>query len=507
MFEMLRSRRSGAVERKASDREPNVDTTTLAFTGRVAYWSARHRWWVVAASVFVLVMAMFVSSTVETKELDYDGEGEAADASDLVNERFDFDTAPTEQLVFSNPSLDANNPAYRQAVDDLIGQLRALPEVASAVSYYDTQAAGMVSEDGHVVLARVEIDTSTGDAEDKIGVILDTVHAANASADGFEIAIAGNTSLISELSRIDEEDFAIMIVATMVLALVFMLIAFRAVVAAAMPLVLAIGSIFTAIGVATLVSHVYPMVDFLAQVVLLMGMAVGVDYSLFIVSRYRNERAAGRPKLEAIAVASSTTGRAVFYAGITVVLSLVGLFLTNSAIFISMSAGIIIVVLLALLGSLTLIPALLGILGDNINRLRLPIIGRETQGPSTGGIWGAITDRVLARPGILATVTTAALIAVAVPVVSLDIGFPGGSKSLHDAVEGKRALQLLEEHFTAGLTQPAYVVVDASDVNSPEVQASVARLIEEVDRDGAFVPPYDVEVRLGQRPPLRAGAR
>ena len=143
-----------------------------------------------------------------------------------------------------------------------------------------------------------------------------------------------------------------------------------------------------------------------------------------------------------------------------------GLFLTNSAIFISMSIGIIIVVLLALLGSLTLIPALLGILGDNINRLRLPIIGRETQGPDTGGIWGAITDKVLARPGILATVTTAALIAVAVPVVSLDIGFPGGSKSYHDAVEGKRALQLLEEHFTGGLTQPAFVVVDAPDVNS-----------------------------------------
>ena len=300
MFETLRSRRSSAVERKAGDMESNVDTTKLAFTGRVAYWSARHRWWVVAASVLVLVMAMFVSSTVETKELDYDGEGEAADASDLMNERFDFDTAPTEQLVFSNPSLDADDPAYKQTVDDLVGQLSALPEVASAVSYYDTQAPGMVSEDGHVVLARVKIDTSAGDAADKIDAIMDTVRAANASANGFEIVIAGNTSLLSEIDRIDKEDFAIMIVTTMVLALVLMLIAFRAAVAAAMPLVLAIGAIFTAIGVATLVSNLYPMVDFLAQVVLLMGMAVGVDYSLFIVSRYRNERAAGRPKLEAI---------------------------------------------------------------------------------------------------------------------------------------------------------------------------------------------------------------
>ena len=163
--------------------ESTLDPNSLSFTGKIAAWSAHHRWWVVAGSVLVLVMAMFVSSTVETKELDYDGEGEAAEASELINERFDFDTAPTEQLVFSNPSLDANDPTYKQAVDDLIEQLRALPEVASAVSYYDIQAPGMLSEDGHVVLARVEIDTSTGDAEDKIDAILDTVRAANSSND------------------------------------------------------------------------------------------------------------------------------------------------------------------------------------------------------------------------------------------------------------------------------------------------------------------------------------
>ena len=118
-------------------------------------------------------------------------------------------------------------------------------------------------------------------------------------------------------------------------------------------------------------------------------------------------------------MASNTTGRAVFYAGITVVLSLLGLMLTDSTIFISMSVGVIIVVLLAILGSLTLLPAMLSVLGDNVNRLRLPIIGRE--GKDTGGIWSAITDRVLARPGVLATITAGALIALAVPVLSLNL--------------------------------------------------------------------------------------
>ena len=429
---------------------------------------------------------------MELKELDYQGEGDSATGAELLDERFEFSTTPTEQLVLSNPSLDAGDPTFRATVEELSGKLRALPEVESVVSFYETGDEGMVSADGHVVLAKVEIATDSGDAKDKIDAIVNTVRAADKDTADFEIAMAGDTSITKELERIDEEDFGIMIMVTMIVALTFMLIAFRGVVAAAMPLVRAIGAIFTAIGVATLVSHVYPMVEFLAQVVLLMGMAVGVDYSLFIVSRYRDERKAGRSKIDAITHASNTTGRTVFYAGVTVVLSMVGLFLTNNAIFISMSVGIIIVVLLALLGSLTLIPALLSILGDNINRLRLPIIGRESAGSSEGGIWGAITDRVLARPAVLATVTAGALLALAVPALSLDLGFPSGSRAYHDAVEGKRALQLLEEHFAAGLATPAYVIVDPSDGDVDSVQGSVTRLIDSLEQDAAFIEPFRV---------------
>ena len=469
-----------------------VDTGGLSFTGRIAHWSASHRWWVVGGSFLFIVLAMFILSTVETKTLDYNGEGESAKAFDLITDRFDVVVTPTEQLVFSNPSLDVNNPTYRSTVESLVQQLRALPEVESVTSYYDTRDPGMVSEDGTVLLAQVVIEGDADDALDKVDTVVDTVEAAELDAGGFEIAMAGTSSILKQQEDIDKEDFQTMIVITMVLALVLMLFAFRAVVAAALPLVLAIGSIISALGVAALVSHLFPMIDFLAQVVLLMGMAVGVDYSLFIVSRYRSERKAGRPKLEAIAVASNTTGRAVFYAGITVVLSLVGLMLTNSAIFISMSVGIIIVVLLALVASLTLLPAMLSVLGDNVNRLRLPIIGRETK--DEGGIWSAITDRVLARPAFLATATTAVLIALAVPVIFLNLGFNTGANGLHDDVEAKRALRLLEEHFNVGLANPAYVVVDASDVTSPEVQAGVDRLLQQVDQDESFFPPFNVRI-------------
>ena len=474
--------------------EANAYGAGLSFTGRIAGWSARHRWWVIAASVLVIFLAMFALNTVEMKVLDYNGEGESVRGRDLIDERFDVAVPPTEQLVFSNPSLGMDDPIFRSTVEGLVQQLRALPEVVSVASYYDTNSPNMVSDDGSVLLAQVVIEGDADDAEDKIDAILDTVYAAGEDADGFEIVMAGDTSLVKQVEDIDNEDFSNMIVVTMVLALVLMLIAFRSVVAAAIPLVLALGSIFTALGVATLVSYAYPMVDFLAQVVLLMGMAVGVDYSLFIVSRYRSERKAGRPKLEAVAVASNTTGRAVFYAGITVVLSAAGLILSGSALFVSMAVAIIIVVLLALVASLTLLPAMLAVLGDSVNRLRLSFIGRDRPENNGGGVWGAITDKVLARPGILATVTAGALIALAVPVISLDLGWGTGSDNYHDAVEGKRALQLLEENFTGSLAAPAYVVVDASDVNSTNVQASVAGLIEAVERDVDFSPPFEVTV-------------
>ena len=464
----------------------------LAFTGRIASWSARHRWWVIAGSVLVIVLAMFVLNTVETKTLDYNGEGESAIGADLINDRFQFNSAPTEQLVFSNPSLDAQDPRFRSTVAGLVKQLRALPEVASVASYYDTGDSAMLSEDGHVVLSQVVIEDGVIDAEDNINAILDTVRAGSANASGFEIVMAGDTSLIKQVEEIDEEDFKSMIVVTMVLALVLMLIAFRAVVAAVLPLVLAIGSIFAALGVAAVVSQVYPMVESLSQIVLLIGMAVGVDYSLFIVSRYRSERKQGKQKLEAIAAASNTTGRAVFYAGVTVLLSLAGLIFTDSTIFISVSVGLIIVVSLALLGSLTLLPAMLAVLGDKVNRLRLPFIGRE--GNNSGGVWGAITDKVLARPGLFATVTTGALIALAVPVLWLNLAWPTGSDAYHDAVEGKRALVLMEENFSASLAQPAFVIVDDPDVNSATVQDSVAKLIENLESDGAFAPPFETRV-------------
>ena len=485
--------------------QSNIDSSTLSFTGRIAGWSARHRWWVVGGSALAVFLAVFVLFTVETKTRDDgDGPGESGRAERLIDERFrgseetpqeelpEFRTR-TERLIFSNLSIEVDDPLFRSTVDGVIEILRDLPNVESAVSFYDTNIPDMASADRHAVVGQVVIQAERGKAFD-IEVVADAVRDAANESSGFELGIISNRLIQDEADQILEEDFQRILFISLGFALMVLLLAFRAVVAAAIPLIMAIGAIFSALGVTTLISQVYPLVDLYAEMILLMGLAVGIDYSLFIVSRFRSERKLGRPKLEAISIASDTTGRAVFYAGITVVLSLTGLMLTNDFTFISLAAGAIVVVFLTIIASLTLMPALIAVLGDNINRLRVPIIGRDAKDNSGGGIWGAIADKVLAQPAIFATVAAAGLIAIALPFFSLNLGFNEGADALPDALESKRTLQLLEDHFSSSLTRPAWIVIDAPNVNSPDVEAATTKLIETLDSDTSFFGPFETQV-------------
>ena len=326
-------------------------------------------------------------------------------------------------------------------------QVRELPLVTSALSYYDTGDEDQVSDDGNAVLALVVLeDPSASDIE--IDDVLDAVETASLEAPGFEIELFSFRLIDDQIEDIITEDFNRILVISLIAGLIILVLAFRALVAAVVPLAMAIGSIFSALGIAALVSQVYPLVDLYAEILLLMGLAVGIDYSLFVVSRFRAERRDGRPKLEAITVASNTTGRAVFYAGITVLLSLTGLTLTRDSTFISLALGAIIVVFVAVIASLTFLPAILAVLGDGVNRLKLRFLrGEDTQ----HGLWGAISDRVLAHPAGIATVIL-----------------------------------------------PAKVVIDAPNVRSPEVQGGVDDFLARVDQNDAFLGPFGISVNRDQ---------
>ena len=477
-----------------------LDRRILSFTGRIAGWSARHRWLVLGGSVAVLTVAFLLNGTVGVETTEVFGAGDARKGQLLIEDRFEETEPLAELILFSNPSLDIDDPTFRATVEPLVAELRNLEGIAFVASYYDTGLDFMVSEDRHALMVRLVFEP--GDSDELLEFVkpvIATVHDANdrAAGDGFEIEQFGDTSVNKAFDDLILEDFEKVTLTALVGGLIIMVLAFGSVVAAVIPLAMAMTAIFLTIGAAVLVSQAYALQEFYLQLVLLMGLAVGIDYSLFIVSRFREERAAGRPKLEAIQVASDTTGRAVFYAGITVVVSLIGLVLTGDELFIGMGIGAVIVVLFAITLSLTLLPAILSLLGDRVNWLRLPGLGRPSSG---GGIWGAITDRVLARPAIFASVTGAALIALSLPVFSLHIGqAPFTSDLLPSGFEFKRGMEILEENFTLAETSPLQVVIDPGedgDVNTPEIQATVAGFIEAVEKDDAFVPPFNTQVSL-----------
>ena len=474
-------------------------TKGRTFTSRIAIWSAAHHWPVLIASILVVVAAFFSIAIVgaDLRDESEGGVGESGEGSALLREAFQAEAAAAEPaerarqegVLISNHSLNAADPDFRAAVAGIMEKVRAVPQVATALSYYDTGIPSMLADDETAVLATVLLTnpgSSTGEID--IGPLLHAVEEAGEAAPAFKIGVFSALLVEEQFDEVLEEDFSRILIYSLVIGLVILLIAFRAVVAAIIPLAIAIGSIFTAIGISAWISQLYPLVELYAEMILLMGLAVGIDYSLFIISRFRTERAAGRDKAEAIAVAANTTGRAVFYAGVTVILSLAGLTLTRDFTFISLALGAIVVVFVAVIASLTLLPSMLAIIGDGVNRLRVPFVGR---GPDQGGIWAAITRWVLVRPIPLSSLTLAALVALTIPVFSIKLGINAGADAIPDAIESKAALVDLEQHFSSSIIAPARVIITAPDVNTTRIQSAVDELVERAESSAAFLGPIE----------------
>jgi uncharacterized membrane protein YdfJ with MMPL/SSD domain len=481
-----------------------------SFTSRIAMWSARHRKAIALGWVLIVVVALGACSAVPADtDIEMDVPGEAGEGLDLYQERFGLEETGEAQefVVFSHPSLTVDDPAYEETVTGLMADLTGLVAEETAVvggttvvsdkrivsgttTHYDTgaprEASPFVAQNetgGDVTFAIVALEGELEGAEENIDPVLDAVAEAEAASDGFEILIGGDASLNKQVMEIVEEDFGRALFLNLPITFLILILAFGAAVAASVPLALAFAAVITANGILAIVSQFYPLDMAYQEIALLMGLATGIDYALFVVTRYRRERRAGRSKEEALQVSSGTSGKAVVFAGMTVLLAISGMFVVDNAVFTSLALAAIVVVALAIVISVTLLPAIIAMLGDNIDRLSLPFLGRGSG--EGGGVWGFITDRVLARPAIIGVVTVVALLAVAAPYLTLNLGF-NGPRSFSDDAEGKKALIALEENFTIGLMQPAMVVVYAGEkenVFAADIQASVAKLVGLVERE------------------------
>ena len=266
--------------------------------------------------------------------------------------------------------------------------------------------------------------------------MIDAVNAANGSSAGFTIVSGGPASINKQLDNVLAKDLSFALMMNLTVTLVILLLVFRAPVAAFIPLALALAAVITAMAILGVISQAMALSSIYTEIVLLMGLATGIDYALFVVSRFRTERRRGRSKEDALRAASGTSGKAVVFAGFTVVLAVGGMFLVGDSTFNSLGLAAIVVVVLAVLISVTLLPALLMLLANHIDRFSLPFLRGTSEG---GGVWGFITDRVLRRPVVLAAGVLVVLLAVASPALSLNLGF-NGAKGLPDAVAAKKAL-------------------------------------------------------------------
>ena len=302
----------------------------------------------------------------------------------------------------------------------------------------------------------------------------------------------GDATVDAALSKRFEDDFQRAETLSIPITLAILVLAFGALVAAGLPVLLGLSAVAASLGLVALPSQILPVDEAISSVILLIGMAVGVDYSLFYLRREREERAAGRSPRDAIEIAAATSGRAVLVSGLTVMIAMAGMFLTGDATFMSFAVGTIIVVAVAMIGSLTVVPATLAALGHRVEKGRVPFLHRLRRADGGSRVWNALLDRVLRRPALSAAASAAVLVAMALPALGLNTAL-GGVDTLPRDIPVVQTYDRIQQAFPGG-TMPAVVAVEAEDVTAAPVVGAIRELGRRASATGLLYEPVSVTV-------------
>ena len=375
----------------------------------------------------------------------------------------------------------------------VIAGVSNLDAVAKVESPFDTENAGQISDDRKSVLVPMEIKGLSDDAADKIDPVVARVEELQKAHPEFTIGSFGE-STGKEVTAAFFDDLKKAGLYSIPLTLIILLVAFGALVAAGIPLLLGLTAVLGAMGLVALISQVLPMSDAVAAIILLIGLAVGVDYTMFYLKREREERAAGRSEEAALEAAAATSGRSVLISGLTVLVAMAGMFFTRDAGFISFGVATMTVVAVAMLGSLTVLPALLSKLGDNVDRLRVPFVHRLRRDDGEGRIWGAIIDRVLRHPVVSVVLAGGLLVAIAFPAYQLKTAQP-----TIDTYPQKFLVTYnrLKAAFP-GTENTAQVVIKGTNVDTTAVNEAIGQLRWRALDSGVMNEPIDVDVNAAK---------
>jgi RND superfamily putative drug exporter len=466
-----------------------VAKTNLA--GRAGRWSAAH--WKTAAFGWIAfaVLAVILGNLVGPREMkDWQiANGESRRAAQILDSA-GFKIPARESVLIQSRTTTIKDDTFSATVASLVQTLSLQKNVTNIVSPINHPTSGLVSVDGHSALVQFDVRGDAENADSKIAPIMKAVDQAQAGNPSVIVAEFGEASANHAINDRFGKDMTRAEFTSLPLTILILILAFGAIVAAGLPVLLAFSAVLAAMGLNLLASHLLPTDEqTVSAIILMIGMAVGIDYSLFYLRREREERYGGREPHDALLTAARTSGQAVLISGATVLIAMAGMFVSGNSLFSTIGMGTMIVVLAAMVGSLTVLPAVLHRLGDKVDRLRIPIIrGR----PRDDGPWGRFIARVLRRP-VLATVLSAGALGVlALPAFTMHTKLPMFTDLPRD-LKIMRTYDRIQTAFPGSQT-PAQVVVKAENVTSPQMQKAFALFKQRALATGELFEPFTVTV-------------
>ena len=452
---------------------------------RMGRWSAQHRKMAIFGWLGFVVLSLAIGSLIETNRAtdleQFTGESQAAEkALDEAGLR-----PNSEVVLLKSETLTLEDPEFKSAVRDVTAELSKVSYVKDLKAPLDRQT--QVTEDGHAALVTFNIAGDSVEAEVRVEPVLAATAAVQADNPELTIEQFGAASAASAVTTVGAEDTANAGKLSLPLTLLILMVTFGSLVAAGVPLLIGFTSVLGAVGfiaIPSLLLPIDPSVDF---VIVMIGLAVGVDYSLFYLRREREERAAGHSPSDSLEIAAATSGRAVLISGVTVLVAMAGMFISGIPYFTSFAIGTMIVVAFAMFASLTVLPAILSWLGDRVEKGRIPFVGRRRRAAGESRFWGATVDRVTRRPWLSIALAGGALVALAIPALHLKTVVSGVDDFLPQDTQIVQTYNLVKDTFpTEGVTTT--VVVEATDVRSGEVATEITALQALVDESRSFLP-------------------
>jgi putative drug exporter of the RND superfamily len=460
-------------------------TSSTSLTQRLARVSALHPWRILTVWGLILAASVVTVGTLIGSAFTSDGSitsnPESIRAEQVIADNFTQADRIDDAVIIYSAGLTSDDPEFKAFVEDVRSSIEATGATQTVRDPYAADGSG-ISEDGHAAVVTLVF---SHDPEDGIVEVIDQVTAADADA-AFEVDVTGAYTLDHDFTELSESDLTNgELKFGLPAAMIVLVLVFGALVAAFIPMGIAIISIIVTVAISSVLGQFTPISFFIVNMITAMGLALGIDYSLFVLSRYREERQAGRDKIDAIITTGGTSSKAVLFSGSSFVVALLGLLLVPDTILRSLSLGAIIVGLVTMAAALTLLPALLSLLGDRVNALRLPIVGRNH--PAESPMWTKAVSAVVRRPGTFLAAGVLLLLAAAFPVLGLHTG-TSGVNSLPDDTFAKSGALALERSFPGtSTTDPAQVVI-SGDVTSSAVASAIVKFETSVADDPDFGP-------------------